>query len=106
MSKKNDETINSQDEIKDDRAPRGIKAMGIILLLIAVLGLGTLGMSVYFLVVSPSYVRNTGTNQQLEFPELATVADADMYQMKPELASGTDATATDASEDDTEAVDE
>ena len=110
------EEADAKEKISVDRAGGGTKAFGIISLIVAVLGLAFITLCVIFLIVFPIYDKSGMEGKKLEYPEIATSADAAQQRA---LLTPTDieldtffddvtATATDAgkaSEDTTETAD-
>ncbi len=92
-------SIESKESVKNteqETAPMGLKAVGIISLVVALLGIGVVYLLVHGLMLSPSYVKDDMTGKELIFPELATESDADLYVVRTALSTATDATVTDA----------
>ena len=110
------EEADAKEKISADRAGGGTKAFGIISLIVAVLGLAFITLCVIFLIVFPIYDKSGMEGKKLEYPEIATSADAAQQRA---LLTPTDieldtffddvtATATDAgkaAEDTTETAD-
>ena len=73
-----DDSEEDDDEEKPsaDRAGGGTKAFGIISLIVAVLGLAFVTLCVIFLIVFPIYDKSDTEGKNLEYPEIATSADA------------------------------
>lgn len=94
------------------RAPRALKVMGILSIIMSVLGLAAVALGVLFLVVFPDYRKEGAADKELKFEsDTASVLDAeprplliptDMELMEyfyvQETATGTDATPADALE--------
>lgn len=97
-------------KIYGDRAPRGLKVMGILSIIMSVLGLAAVTLGVLFLVLFPNYEKEGAADRELRF-ESASASDAEPrpllvptdteiaeYFSVQETATGTDATPADASE--------
>lgn len=70
------EEDDGKKKISADRAGGGTKAFGIISLIVAVLGLAFVTLCVIFLIVFPIYDKSDMEGKNLEYPEIATSADA------------------------------
>lgn len=110
------EEDDDKEKTSADKAGGGTKAFGIISLIVAVLGLAFVTLCVIFLIVFPIYDKSDMEGKNLEYPEIATSADATQQRalLTPtdiELDTffdDTTATATDAgqaADDTTETVD-
>ncbi|MCM1272608.1 MAG: hypothetical protein NC225_02855 [Clostridium sp.] len=87
---------------KNDKASKGFKAAGIAFLSLAVIGFVLVGVCIYFMVISPYYDKND-TRFDLNYPELASNADADKIRESLDMmATPSDATISDAAPEDQE----
>ena len=71
-----DSEEDDEEKTSADRAGGGTKAFGIISLIVAVLGLAFVTLCVIFLIVFPIYDKSDMEGKNLEYPEIATSADA------------------------------
>lgn len=95
-----------------DKAPKAIKVIGVLSIILSVLGLAAVSLSVLFLVVFPSYKKEGAADRELKFESdtasasdsvprpLLTPTDAEIeeYFEVKDVATGTDATPEDAAE--------
>lgn len=80
----------------DEKASKALKTVGIFSILLAFLGLAAIGVFTYYMAIAPYYDKN-GESYELNYPVLATDADADTDCKKLEMMqTPTDASATDA----------
>lgn len=80
----------------DEKASKALKTVGVFSIVLAALGLAAIGVFTYYMVIAPYYDKN-GESYELNYPILATDADADTDCKKLELMqTPTDASATDA----------
>ncbi len=85
----------------NDKATPGLKTMGIISLVMAVLGLAMVGLFTYFLVISPNYDKSGEISGEVNYPAIASYNDGELQTtMEPLISTMSDATATDASATD------
>ena len=93
-----DHVANDNAKIKpgEEKATTGIKVVGILSIILAVLGIAMVGVCIYFMVIKPSYDKSGESNKQLYYPEIATNSDIEFaaprdYISLIPLATGTDA---------------
>lgn len=65
------------------RAPGGMKAAGILVIIAAVLGMAAIVFGIIFFVLFPEYGKHGNADAQIIFPEIAT--DADAAALRPVL---------------------
>lgn len=58
------------------KAPGGMKAAGILAIITAVLGMAAIVLGIIFFVLFPEYSKRDNADMQMNFPEIATNADA------------------------------
>ena len=91
-----EEDTDEEDEENADKASGWHKAFGIISIVLAVAGLALIGLCVYFLIISPFYTQKGADGRQPVYPEIATMTDASITDMRGILPYAEPATATDA----------
>lgn len=65
------------------KAPGGMKAVGILAIIAAVLGMAAIVLGIIFFVLFPEYGKHGNADAQIIFPEIAT--DADAAALRPVL---------------------
>lgn len=68
------EEADSSDDKQDEAASIGLKAAGIATICLAVLGLASIGVMLYFLVINPVYLKK-GTDKNFDIPYVTTGTD-------------------------------
>lgn len=61
------------------------KATGIMAIILAVMGLVAVGICIYFMILSPTYIKEGESDKLLNYAEIATSTDIDMSVMHERL---------------------
>lgn len=74
-----------QPEPKKNTTPAGIKIVGIISLVSAVVGLVLMGLCIYFMIISPNYNKSNMKNSNVVYSDVASVMDSAYSEQKEAL---------------------